>query len=123
MEDPRIRKFARFIIEKSVGLKKGEKILIELHGDPKAAPLAKAMIEEAYALGGFPFFQKFDYELEGAILKGTSEEHMHNIAAYELKRMQDMDAYVDIRASKNIHEWNTGDQFTYPSAAITQNGR
>lgn len=106
MEDPRIRKFARFIIGKSVGLKKGEKILIELHGDPKAAPLAKAMIEEAYALGGFPFFQKFDYELEGAILKGTSEEHMHNIAAYELKRMQDMDAYVDIRASKNIHEWN-----------------
>ena len=106
MEDPRIRKFAKFIIQKSVGLAAGDKILIELHGDPMAAPLAKAMIEEAYAIGGKPYFQKFDYELEAAVLKGASEEHMKNIASYEIKRMKDMDAYVDIRASKNIHEWN-----------------
>ena len=106
MEDPRIRKFAQYIIKKAVGLKKGEKILIELHGDPQAAPLAKALIEEAYTAGGFPYFQKYDYILEGAVLKGTSQEHMRNIASYEIRRMKDMDAYVDIRASQNIHEWN-----------------
>ena len=32
MEDPRIRKFAQFRIRSAVGLEKGEKILIELHG-------------------------------------------------------------------------------------------
>ena len=32
MEDPRIRKFAKFLIRSAVGLEKGEKILIELHG-------------------------------------------------------------------------------------------
>lgn len=32
MEDPRIRKFAQFLIRSAVGLEKGEKILIELHG-------------------------------------------------------------------------------------------
>ena len=32
MEDPRIRKLARFLIRGAVELKAGEKILIELHG-------------------------------------------------------------------------------------------
>ena len=32
MEDPRIRKFAQFLIRSAVGLERGEKILIELHG-------------------------------------------------------------------------------------------
>lgn len=104
MEDPRIRKFAKFLINFSVNLKKGEKILIELHGE--ANELAKALIEEAYAVGGLPLFHKFDYTLEGAIIKGTTLDHMKAIAAYELKRMQDMDAYIDIRASANINEWN-----------------
>ena len=35
MEDPRIRKFAQFLIRSAVGLEKGEKILIELHGSEK----------------------------------------------------------------------------------------
>lgn len=106
MEDPRIRRFAKFIIEKTVGLAAGDKILIELHGDPRALPLAKAMLEESYAAGGFPYFQMVDYAMTGAIMKGATEEHMHNIASYELLRMKDMDAYVDIRAAMNIYEWN-----------------
>lgn len=106
MEDPRIRRFAAFIIQHGVKLEKGEKILIELHGDPKASPLAKALIQESYKAGGEPYFHKFDYELEAAILKETTEGHLRNLASYELKRMKDMDAYVDIRASENIHEWN-----------------
>ena len=32
MEDPRLRKYAKFLINSAVGLKAGEKILIELHG-------------------------------------------------------------------------------------------
>ena len=32
MEDPRIRKLARFLIQGAVELQQGEKILIELHG-------------------------------------------------------------------------------------------
>lgn len=104
MEDPRIRKFARFLIQHAVYLQKGEKILIELHGHERT--LAKALIEEAYKAGGEPFFHEFDYVLEGAMIAGASEQHMRDVASYELARMKDMDAYIDIRATENISVWN-----------------
>ena len=90
MEDPRIRKFAKFLINHAVYLQKDEKILLELHG--KQTGLLKALVEEAYLAGGKPFVHIFDYEVEGALIEGSSEEHMAEIASYELERMKDMDA-------------------------------
>ncbi len=104
MEDPRIRTFARFLIRSAVGLEAGEKILIELHGSETV--LMKALVEEAYAAGGKPFIHIFDYTVEGALVQGASEEHMEEIASYELARMKDMDAYIDIRATPNISAWH-----------------
>ena len=46
MEDPRIRKLARFLIRGAVELQKDEKILIELHGSETG--LMKALVQEAY---------------------------------------------------------------------------
>ena len=46
MEDPRIRKLARFLIRGAVELKAGEKILIELHGSETG--LMKALVQEAF---------------------------------------------------------------------------
>lgn len=100
MEDPRIRKFAQFLIRSAVGLEKGEKILIELHGSETG--LMKALVQEAYAVGGKPFVHIFDYAVEGALVQGADAEHMEEIASYELERMRDMDAYIDIRATTNI---------------------
>lgn len=103
MEDPRIRKLARFLVNRAVYLQKGEKILIELHG--REVGLARALTEEAYAAGGRPFVHVFDYDLERALLCGADREHMKAVAAYELARMKDMDAYIDIRATENINAW------------------
>ncbi len=105
MEDPRIRKFAQFLINQAVYLKQGEKILIELHGH--AYTLAKALVEEAYRAGGQPFIHVFDYELEGALIAGSDTQHMADVTSYELARMRDMDAYIDIRATDNITAWNS----------------
>ena len=104
MEDPRIRKFAKFLINSAVGLQKGEKILIELHGSETT--LMKALVQEAYAAGGKPFIHIFDYDVEGALVAGADAEHMAEIASYELERMKDMDAYIDIRATTNISMWH-----------------
>ena len=104
MEDPRIRKFAQFLIRSAVGLEKGEKILIELHGSETG--LMKALVQEAYAVGGKPFVHIFDYAVEGALVQGADAEHMEEIASYELARMRDMDAYIDIRATTNISAWH-----------------
>ena len=104
MEDPRLRKYAKFLINSAVGLKAGEKILIELHGSE--TKLLKILVEEAYNAGGKPFVHIFNYEVEGALVQGADDEHMAEIAAYELQRMKDMDAYIDIRATPNINAWN-----------------
>jgi len=48
----------------------------------------------------------FDYKLERALLRGITDEHMEQLASYELTRMKDMDAYIDIRATENLSEWN-----------------
>lgn len=104
MEDSRIRQFAKFLINRAVGLLPGEKILIELHGHEVG--LAKTLIEEAYLAGGKPYFHEFDYLMEGAMIAGADPEHMKNLAAYELARMKDMDAYIDIRATENVSAWN-----------------
>ena len=104
MEDPRIRKFAKFLIRSAVGLEKGEKILIELHGSETG--LMKALVQEDYAVGGKTFVHIFDYAVEGALVQGADAEHMEEIASYELQRMRDMDAYIDIRATTNISMWH-----------------
>ncbi len=105
MEDIRIRKLAQYVIHTSIALQKGEKILIEMHGQAK--PLAKALIEEAYLAGGEPFMNVFDYDLEGAVIRGSSESHMEDISVYALTQMKDMDAYVDIRVMDNIYKWSS----------------
>ena len=105
MEDPRVRKLAKYMIHEAVQLQKGEKILIEVHGQAKE--MARALIEESYAAGGNPYFHQFDYDLEGVVMRGASPEHMAGIAKYELDRMRDMDAYVDIRVFDNIYKWKS----------------
>ncbi len=104
MEDPRIRALAVFLIQNAVELQAGENILIELHGN--ASALAKALIQESYKRGAHPYFQRFDYELEAEIARGADEEHMSAIAAYEIERMKNMNAYIDIRDYDNIYVWS-----------------
>ena len=60
----------------------------------------KALVQEAYAVGGKPFIHIFDYGVEGR-WSGADAEHMEEIASYELERMKDMDAYIDIRAAQH----------------------
>jgi aminopeptidase len=63
MKDPRIEKLAENLINYSVELKPGEKILIEVIGNE--LPLTKALIRHAYKAGGVPFFTIKNNELLG----------------------------------------------------------
>jgi len=102
VRDPRVEKLARILIDYSVELKAGERLLIECVG--LEIPLAKALIRRAYEVGAYPFLTIKDQELQGALLAGTSEEHMREIGEYEARRMEKMDAYIGIRAGKNAAE-------------------
>ena len=105
MKDLRIEKLANNLLNHSIGIKYGEKVLIEILGID-ALPLGKELIKQAENMGALPFFNIIDYEVMREMLLNASEEQIKLYAKYDLLRMQDMDCYIGIRASKNASELN-----------------
>ena len=62
MRDLRIEKLANNLLNHSINLQKGEKILIEIIG-MEAIPLGKELIRQAENIGATPFFNIIDYEI------------------------------------------------------------
>lgn len=102
MRDPRIEALASNLIQYSVALQPGERILLETVGLEPA--FLRALIRQVYAAGGQPFVTIKDNEVLGALIEGTSQEHMEATAAYEAARMREMDAYIAVRAGNNANE-------------------
>ena len=105
MKDFRIEKLANNLLNHSINLQKGEKILIEIIG-MEAIPLGKELIKQAENIGALPFFNIIDYEIMREMLIKGTEEQMQMYAKHDLQRMKDMDAYIGVRASANTAELN-----------------
>lgn len=116
MKDPRITLLAKNLINYSVNLQKGEKVLIENFGIQ--TELVTALVQEAYAAGGFPFVSLKDHQVDRALLMGAKEEQYEMMANYEAKVMKEMDAYIGLRAGNNISE-----QADVPSDKMAIHGR
>ena len=101
--DSRIKKFAEKIVNYSCAVQPGEKVLIEEVGTA-ARPLIQQVIREVYKAGGTPFLGLSDSILTREIIKECTEEQLHAMCEYEMKRMKDMDAYIAVRASDNTAE-------------------
>ncbi|RDI44309.1 aminopeptidase [Falsibacillus pallidus] len=102
MKDPRIEKLAKNLINYSVQLQSGEKVLIENFGLQKE--LVAALVKEAYAAGGYPFVSLKDQQVDRALLMGAQEEQFNMIADFEAQVMSQMDAYIGLRSGDNINE-------------------
>ena len=105
MKDSRIERLANNLLNHSISLKKGKKILIEIIG-MDAIPLGKELIKQSENIGAIPFFNIIDHEIMREMLINCSEEQIKVYAKHDLQRMQDMDAYIGIRASTNTAELN-----------------
>lgn len=102
MRDERISLLAKNLINYSVALKPGEKVLIEMFGDEN--DLAKELVREAYLAGGVPFVSKKDNELLKVLLSDAKYDQLKATASFEVARMKEMQAYIGVRASNNISE-------------------
>lgn len=102
MKDPRIQKLAHNLINYSVKLQKGEKVLIENFGLQKE--LVTALVKEAYAALGYPFVFLKDHQVDRALLLGGQEEQFGMMAEFEANVMSKMDAYIGLRSGNNISE-------------------
>ncbi len=102
MQDQRINILAKNLINYSVSLKKGEKLLIEAKGIDYM--LVNALIKEAYAVGAIPFVELSDNRVSRELLLGQTEEGAKLKAKYATARMAEMDAYIGIRGGQNALE-------------------
>lgn len=96
--DERIRKLASNLLNHSVRLKKDEKILIEMIGTD-CSDLAIELIKQSKELGATPLFNIIDYKVLKEILLNSNKEQIEEYAKYDLIKMQNVDAYIGIRAA------------------------
>jgi aminopeptidase len=102
MKDSRIEKLAKNLINYSVRLQKGEKVLIENFGLQRE--LVTALVKEAYSAGGYPFVSLKDHQVDRSLLFGAEEEQYNMMAQFEANVMSQMDAYIGLRSGNNINE-------------------
>ncbi len=102
MQDPRLNQLAKNLVNYSVNLQKGEKILIEAKGVDYM--LVNAIVKEVYKVGGLPFVELFDNRVTRELLLGETEELAKLRAKYDSYRMAEMDAYIGIRGGDNSLE-------------------
>ena len=105
MKDLRIEKLASNLLNHSVKLQQGEKILIDILGI-EAIPLGKELIKQAENIGALPIFNIIDYQILREMLVNSTQEQLQIYAKYDLQRMKEMDAYIGVRASSNTAELN-----------------
>ncbi len=102
MHDARIDDLARQLVRYSTSLKKGEKVLIDLHDVPDSIGLA--LIREVRARRALPFLRLHQSRLTREMLRGADDAQYAILTKHLLAEMKDMDAYIAIRGGHNIAE-------------------
>jgi aminopeptidase len=100
MLDERMKQLAKNLLEYSVALKPGDKVLIDVIG--VELPLAKALVRHTYELGGLPYLHVMDDQLWRELLRGATETQLRDMTRWESDRMNAMDCYIGLRAGTNI---------------------
>ncbi len=104
MKDPRIEKLAYNLINYSIKVKKGEKVLIQCRNTEK--DFINALIREIYKVGGYPYVSLRDMSVERELLMGASEEQMRIREEIEMAEMERMDCYIGFTSLRNLSELN-----------------
>ena len=101
--DERVKILARNLVKNSCEIKPGEKVWINQIGNA-AEDIVKALIREVYAAGGVPFVHYENPRIQRELLKNCTEEQIKMMAERDCREMEQMDAFIGVRASDNSTE-------------------
>jgi aminopeptidase len=99
MADPRHEKLADIIINYSLGIKKGDKLVIST--TTEAAPLVYAMARAALRAGAFMTTRISLPELNEMALREGSDEQLTHVSEIAMFEIDHIDAFLSIRAPRN----------------------
>ena len=97
--DIRVQNLAKVIVHYSLGIKPGQ--LFKIKGEPVAAPLVKAVYEEALKIGAHVFTDIRLIDLDELFFKKGNDEQLTYISPIREFEFEKIDAYLGIWASTN----------------------
>jgi aminopeptidase len=100
--DPRYQALSRNLVNHSIALKKGERVLIDAFDVPD--DMVIALVRTVRARKAIPYVQLHHARVAREVLMGATDEQLSLSARLELQRMKAMDAYIALRGSNNIFE-------------------
>jgi aminopeptidase len=102
MTDPRYTRLARLLIEYSLALKKGDRVLLDMIDIPDEFTVE--LMRAARKVGATPLVEVRHTRVTREVLKGTDKRHAELVRDVEMFRMRKMQAYVAVRGSANASE-------------------
>lgn len=101
--DERIKTLAKNLVNYSCHVGKGDKVYID-YASPATEDLARQLVKEVYAAGGFPFVHYINARLQRKVLMNCTEEQLKIMADVACREMSQMDCYIGVRGSDNVSE-------------------
>ncbi len=108
MTDNRLQKLCRSLVNYSMAIKPGERVLIENFDCPEE--LSMQLIKEVYAAGGVPFCVSRSARIQRALLMNATKAQIEDMTRYDAAMMQEMSAYVAFRGALNTSELSDVDE-------------
>ncbi len=105
MRDPRIQTLAETLVDHSLKLKGGEKVLIEGFDLPDEELVCR-LVELITARGGLPLVSWKSNRILRSIYQSGTEESLTLMGQMERHCMEQMDCYIGIRGAENLSQFS-----------------
>ncbi|TAN61311.1 aminopeptidase, partial [bacterium] len=100
MSDPRVKKLAGILVGHSLGVKKGENVVIAASSE-LAKPLVLEVFKEVLKAGGHPLTSIGFEETQNIFYNFASKEQINNFPETRYHEAKKVECFVNIRASAN----------------------
>ncbi|MEW6564418.1 MAG: aminopeptidase [Spirochaetota bacterium] len=104
MKDPRMTKLAHILVNYSLKLQPGEKVLIQ--DTNLELDFVKEIVNAVHDAEAIPFVQLNDKNLERTLYSRATEEQFKWQAKFERDRMKEMDAFIGFTSPRNVYAWS-----------------
>ena len=94
---------AKTIVNYSLEIQKGEKLLIEVKGHG-TDEILRHLIAQTLEAGGVPFWNRHSEDINAFFLHNSNKEQIESWSGIHKLVMNDIDAYVSIRGADNVYE-------------------
>ncbi|HZT44196.1 MAG TPA: aminopeptidase [Chthonomonadaceae bacterium] len=102
MKDPRYTRLADTLVQHSLQVQPGDKVLVEAFDIPP--DFTTELIQRIAQAGGLPLVSTYQQPVLRALYSAATEEQMRTIGRIERERMEAVQCYIGVRGNHNISE-------------------